>query len=70
MMNPPKTRAEAEKRWYGVLPHERNFNPDQCAYECRQLGRWPKYSQCSREPGHGPNALYCWAHAKMVEGRE
>lgn len=67
MINPPKTRAEAEKCTYG---NERQyfgvqkFNPDMCAYEICLDG---EFYQCSRKPGHGPDDLYCKQHAKIVE---
>jgi hypothetical protein len=62
MLNPPKTREEAEKRRYGKWKVA--WTPSSCAYDVRG-GRY--FNQCLRKPGHGPDGLYCKQHAKKVE---
>jgi len=76
MLNPPRTRAEAEKRRYGGwraggIPSV-PFDPEHCAVEVWPLGYvTPNHAQqCFRAPGHGPDSLYCRQHAKMVEAGE
>ena len=69
MLNPPKTREEAEKRNYNKWagnPYGEWYNPKRCAYEApdASIGL---YRQCRRHPGHGPDGLYCKQHARMVK---
>jgi len=67
MMNPPKTKAEAKAYVYGTWSGNQSghrFDPNTCAYEVF-LGGWIP-GQCTRNPGHGPDALYCKQHAKKV----
>lgn len=69
-MKPPTTRQEAEKTRYGQWagnPGGHAFNPCYCAYEVTQSGRVALQSQCGNKPGHGPEKLYCKAHAVMVD---
>jgi hypothetical protein len=35
---------------------------DRCCEEVREQGRWPKYFQCSRPNGYGPDGAYCKQH--------
>ena len=66
MLNPPKTRAEAQAHRYGKwagFPTGYKFNPDHCAYE---VDAKYLFVQCSRKPGYGPDGLYCKQHAKKV----
>ena len=67
MIDPPKTRAEAERRRY--QRNDVRYCPDQCAYEVWDFSGWQLH-QCSRKPGHGPEGLYCKQHAKMVGNGE
>lgn len=61
-MHRPKTRKEAEQlkylRW---VVREEIFNPDCCAYSLF------RGEQCHRDPGFGPDGLYCKRHGKMVK---
>lgn len=69
MINPPKTKQEAEKIKYGAWsgnPKGYPYNPDFCAYEVPDVVRSVLFHQCCRNPGHGPDALYCRQHAKIV----
>ena len=62
----PTTRQEAEKYRYnqwGGNPRGTAFDADRCAEEVPRSGGWLFY-QCSRKPGHGPDALFCKQHAK------
>ena len=66
MINAPKTAAEAKAKRYGAWagnPDGMRFLPSQCAAEVPSGWR---YCQCSRKPGHGPDALYCKQHAAKV----
>ena len=71
MLNPPKTKEEAENRDYCVRRlydvAAKKYNPSQCAYHVFPWRWTDKDHQCSRSPGHGPDGLYCKQHAKMVE---
>lgn len=70
MLTPPKTRVEAEKyryRVWGGEPKGRPYKPGQCAWEVHESGRGCLFYQCLRKPGHGPDALYCKQHARMVQ---
>jgi len=67
MLNPPRTRAEAEKRRYGMRPgHEAGHTYDSASCAWHTLPRYVWGGQCSRKPGHGPGEMYCRQHAKMV----
>ena len=62
MINEPRTKAEAEKRRYGVWggnPKGNVYNPNQCAMGVTTA--WTP-GQCTRKPGHGPDSLYCKQH--------
>jgi len=64
MINPPRTKAQAEAYRYSVWagnPKGLEYRPERCAYEA-QL-----FYQCTRRPGHGPEALYCKQHAKKAK---
>lgn len=71
----PKTIDEARAYRYGrwsERPRGTGYKEGFCAYELPQdprKGRWLKL-QCSRPLGHGPDALYCRQHAKIVGGGE
>jgi hypothetical protein len=65
MINPPKTLADARKETYGPPHRSAAYRPDQCAYAVWPNGAWGS-EQCCRQPGHGPDALYCKQHAKKV----
>lgn len=72
MLNPPKTRENAEKYRYGEWagnPKGMAYWPNRCAYEICDYEIWTdgNYSQCSRNPGYGPDNLYCKQHARMVK---
>jgi hypothetical protein len=66
MMNPPKTRTEAEQYYYyghnGVMV----FMNGRCAWELWSDGAI-YCRQCSRKSGHGPDKLYCKQHARKVK---
>ena len=70
MINPPKTREEAEKRQYGgnaaTGSPSHPYNPKRCAYEVSEPGRGFYYFQCKRKPCFGAAGLYCAQHAKQV----
>lgn len=65
MINPPRTREEAEKMTYRsrYLGHEIGLIESQCAFA---VWKFRGHTQCSRKPGHGPACLYCKQHAKKV----
>lgn len=62
----PKTRAEAEKKRYGVWIAGGNpgqaYDPKRCAEPVRTKERWSREHQCERKPGYGPDGLYCRQH--------
>lgn len=63
MIDPPKSRAEAQRRTYGHgLWGKEKFNPARCAYEVASGYRAPTWNQCTRKPGYGPDQLYCKQH--------
>jgi len=66
MLNPPKTRKDAQSRRYGASWREQRYDPTRCAHSVREQGRWPIFHQCTRKPGHGPAGLYCRQHAEIV----
>lgn len=37
-------------------------DPSGCAKEVRESGRWPKFSQCGRKRGYGPEGAFCKQH--------
>lgn len=68
MLNPPKTREDAQAHRYGKWAgNEQGWTYDlgRCAYEVPDSSGWI-YHQCSRQPHHGPGNLYCKQHAKIV----
>jgi hypothetical protein len=66
----PKTRAEAEKARYAYDSIFRTSVPwdsAKCAAEVSYGdSRRTSYYQCPNKPGHGPDGLYCRAHAPLV----
>lgn len=51
-------------QWAGE-PNGRPWLSFRCAYEVfPHIGI---HYQCVRKPGHGPNALFCKQHGKMVQ---
>ena len=67
-----KTLEEAKAHRYGKWAGRPNgvaYREGYCAETV-----WGQYSwggrQCSRKNGHGPSGLYCWQHAKKVEGHD
>jgi hypothetical protein len=69
MIDPPKTKKQAEKQTYGSL-YKREYDSDYCAYSVWGKGRGVHNYQCQRSNGHGPAKLYCKQHANIVEGKE
>ena len=71
MYDHPKTLEEARKyrynKWAGS-PHGRKYKEGACAYQVYNIGVGPSFYQCLRKNGKGPDGLYCWQHAKKVEG--
>jgi hypothetical protein len=63
----PKSRKEAEGHRYGAKGYKRRFNSKTCAYEVAPSTWGP---QCLRDPGHGPDKLFCKQHAKMIESKK
>jgi len=70
MICAPKTKIEASAYSYGYHFNKRRYNPSRCAYETYPRDRGGSPGQCHRKPGHGPDALYCGQHAKIVEPRK
>jgi len=69
MIDAPKTFREAASRRYGAWagnPKGRAYMASQCAYSVYPNERFAIPKQCTRKPGHGPDALYCAQHAKSV----
>ena len=62
----PKTRAEAEKKRYGVWTAGGRpgnaYDPKRCVVEVSMRDRWSQHYQCNRPSGHGPEELYCRQH--------
>jgi hypothetical protein len=75
MIDPPRTRAEAEKRRYAYRvyrPEGLRFSPSRCAWEVFRLfdddgEKVLLPGQCRHHPGHGPEGLYCRQHARKVQ---
>ena len=70
MHNPPKTRAAAFGCRYGYTDTRFEgipYDARHCAYRIYKHPSPMMSHQCSRRPGHGPDALYCKQHARMVE---
>lgn len=67
MLNPPKTLEAAQAYRYNEWAAwtGNKYIPTQCAWEIYNSFT---YYQCSRNPGHGPEGLYCKQHAKKVGG--
>lgn len=67
MFHEPKTRAEAAAyrygRWAGK-PFGNGYDHAKCAAEVAD--GW-MHKQCAKKPGHGPDALYCKTHEKMIK---
>jgi len=63
----PKTRAEAKGWRYERPPYTDVYHAWMCAWSTSDHGR---AYQCSRDPGHGPEGLWCKQHAKMAEEEE
>lgn len=60
MIDPPKTKAEAQAYLYGS--YRRAYNTQKCACEVYEPGRVRLSKQCTRKPGFGPDGLYCKQH--------
>jgi hypothetical protein len=56
-----KTKEEAQKMRYGMGQH--SYTEGKCAASTDTSQKW----QCIRKAGHGPDGLYCWQHARMIE---
>jgi len=70
MLNPPKSRPEAEKYRYGAFRGLSGwpYAFDRCAMEVFTKFHFCP-AQCTRKPVAGPDNLYCKQHAKKVEER-
>lgn len=70
MLGPPTTLEEARAysycRWAGN-PDGALYEPRRCAYEVPRVGGSVLFHQCARPNGHGPDRLYCRAHAKRLQ---
>jgi len=71
MRKPPRTKEEARKRRYsafGSRSFDVIYRDDFCAHSVKRRfhGGILRFSQCSRSPGHGPDKLFCWQHARMI----
>jgi len=63
MIAPPKSRREAERCTYGdSLLGKAPFNPSRCAFEVIENSRSPRFYQCQRKPGFGPDGIFCRQH--------
>ena len=66
----PMTKAEAEKYRYdksSLNPQGTAYNPDRCAKAVfRGIGWRSIQFQCRRQPGKGPDGLYCAQHARII----
>lgn len=51
--------------WAG---NPKGCTPDltRCCQEVRDSGRWPRWYQCNRPRGHGPDKAYCKQHDPEV----
>lgn len=61
------------RRRYGMWagnPNGYRESPECCAVEIPGRGAWgaAEARQCAKPRGHGPNGMYCKAHAKMLDG--
>lgn len=72
MKYPPLTREDAERTVYGSSVWTRHdahpsgrYSHRHCAYRVQRRGG-SGTGQCARRPGHGPAALYCPQHARIV----
>lgn len=62
MIDPPKSRAEAEKLTYGRYDNIK-FDPERCCQSVWITGMgFGHDKQCTRPPGYGPDKLYCKQH--------
>jgi len=69
MLTYPQTKQEAEAYRYGDWagnPKGYKYDPQRCAFEVFPQERGSMHHQCLRNPGHGPDGLYCKTHAKRV----
>lgn len=66
MRGEPKNRKEAEAYQYGG--YNNPYNPERCAaVSCDKSNpRWPRWHQCLRKPGHGPDEAFCKQHAEQI----
>lgn len=62
MIDPPKSRAEAEMLTYGHF-QKTPYDPKHCCFSVwdSTMGFGRSY-QCTRKPGFGPDKLYCKQH--------
>jgi hypothetical protein len=64
-MNEIRTKEEAQRQTYGYRSTgvSRSYDPTKCVEAVsRHVGRWPTQHQCKRDPGFGPDGLYCKQH--------
>ena len=61
-----EARAYCYRQWAGS-PKGTAYNPARCVASVPDGGRSPLSHRCSRQPGKGPDGLYCGPHAKKVE---
>ena len=67
MFHEPKTKEEAAAYRYGKGAGNsfgNGYEHGKCAAEVTD--GWT-YRQCSKKPEHGPDALYCKMHEKMLK---
>lgn len=60
----PKTKEEAAAFKYGIGIH---LPYDAGQFAAVVMNQFYGGVQCSRKPGHGPDALFCKHHAKRCE---
>lgn len=73
MIDYPRTREEARLYRYSTWagnPTGTPYRGHRCAMEVWEKGRTIFSYQCHRDPGFGPDGLYCRQHAKKVERKE
>lgn len=69
MFDPPRTKAAAQIRRYGMWsgnPKGHAYSGRYCAYEVPVGDRSVLFTQCGLKPHTGPDDLYCNRHAKKV----
>ena len=69
MAKAPMTLEEARKTYYGTTYGAKNLKSNYIEGRCAkgitvQEGMATYHHQCSRKNGHGPESLYCKAHAE------